>query len=144
MVQLYPVVDGLVDLLGVLQQAALLDLLVPEELLEQLVVLQLQKTIKRCDLRMILLLTSEVVEQLLIKEDLPFEVCWQSCVLILHKVHNLLQVELVLRVLEDLLYKEVKNAIGFVELLHLDYFLLGEGNKIVHGVLVAFEPDRFG
>lgn len=93
---------------------------------------------------MVLLLTGEVVEQLLIEEDLAFEVCWQSCVLILHEVHHLLQVELVLRVLEDLLYEEVKNAIGLVELLQLDDLLLGQGNQIVHGVLVALEPDRLG
>lgn len=39
MVQFYPVVDGFVDLLGVLEQAALLDLLVPEQLLEELMIL---------------------------------------------------------------------------------------------------------
>lgn len=93
---------------------------------------------------MVLLLTGKIVEQFLIKEDLALEMSRQSRVLILHEVYNLLQVELILRVLEDLLDEEVKNAIGFVELLHLDDLLLGEGDKVVHGVLVALEPDRLG
>lgn len=144
MVQFYPVVDGFVDLFCIFEQAALFDLLVPEELLEQLMILQLQKAIKGGYLGMVLLLTGKIVEQFLIKEDLPLEMRRQSRVLILHKIHHLLQVELILRVLEYLLDEEVKNTVGLVELLDLDYFLLGEGDKIVHGVLVALEPDRLG
>lgn len=107
-------------------------------------VLQLQKAIERGYLGMVLLLTGKIVEQFLIKEDLPLEMGRQSRVLILHEIHHLLQVELILRVLEYLLDEEVKNTVGLVELLHLDDFLLGEGDKIVHGVLVALEPDRLG
>lgn len=92
-------------------------------------VAKLEKSIERCELRVLLCL--EIIPKPSIQEYFSFEVHRQPCVIGLKEVNNSYQVFLITGMLEQFLNKEIENSIRLVELLHFKNFLLAESYQIV-------------
>lgn len=79
----------------------------------------------------------------MIEEYLVFEVCWQFGVVILYKIDELFDVRfLVIAVLEQFVYEEVKDVFSGIGWRYLDDFQLGKSDEVMQRVEVAFEPHR--
>ena len=132
------------DGLDLLEQAVLLDFLVVEEVLEQLLVVPLQKLTQRQPDTTLLLLKAVVLVQVFVKHDLVLEVGREENVLLLQLAHNLFAEERVAPgVLEQLGDEEVEDLVRIVEVLCFKYLLPGFAGHSVARQPVPLEPHRF-
>ena len=86
---------------------------------------------------------NKVLVKVAIEENFAFQMVGQLFVVGLQEKDDLLLVFGLVAVLEDFFNEKVKNSGRGVKVLNFQDFLLRQGNQIVKGVLVTFEPYCF-
>ena len=125
---------------GILQQAALLDFLVLEKIIEQLEILFLQEVGKTLTDTTRLIFLVKVVIKFVVKEYSSVQVRRQFLIVALQKGYHFFNMFLAWTVFKHLFNEKVKYIAGGVVLLDIFDFLFRKRDQVVNGILVSFEP----